>query len=149
MKLFYLFIYKTMDSQNKKIKNTYYIVDIIFDKFTQSNYNAILASFINHDYLEMFIIKELKCDTLRDYKRRYRCFIHFIKPTLISFPTNSDYRVYILPKEELTYPLQDEEINDDHISFNHEPGIDSDIIFYCYSGVIGKPIDGQLKICMF
>ena len=85
MKLFYLFIYKTMDSQNKKIKNTYYIVDIIFDKFTQSNYNAILASFINHDYLEMFIIKELKCDTLRDYKRRYRCFIHFIKPTLMSF----------------------------------------------------------------
>ena len=46
---------------------------------------------------------------------------------------------------------EEENLNFDvhHISFNHEPGIDSDIVFYCYSGVIGKPIDGQLKICMF
>lgn len=138
-----------MEGQDKKIKNSYYIVDIIFDRFTQENYNAILASFINHDYLEMFIIKELKSDALKDYKRRYRCFIRFIKPTLVSFPTNKDYRIYITPKEKLTYPLEDEELNDDHITFEHDPGIDSNIIFYCYSGVVGKPINGQLKICMF
>lgn len=138
-----------MESKNKKIKNMYYVVDIVFDKFAQSNYNAILASFVNHEYLEMFIIKELKSDALKDYKRRYRCFIHFIKPTIISFPVNSDYRIYILSKEELTYPLQDEEINDDHITFKHDSEIDSDIIFYCYSGVIGKPINGHLKIIMY
>lgn len=131
------------------MKNSYYIIDIIFNKFTQDNYNNILASFINHDYLEMFILKELRSDILRDYKRRYRCFIHFIKPTLVSFPVNNDYKIYILPKEELTYPLQDEEINDDHISFSHEPGVDSDIIFHCHSGVIGKFINGSLKIIMY
>ena len=137
-----------MDSDINK-GASYYIIDIIFHEFTQMDYNNVMNTFLLHPLLDRFIIKALRSYKLKDGKRRYRVFVRFNGPTILSFPYKSNYSIYILYGALPTVELTDEELNDDAIIFNHEPDIDTNIIFYCSEGVTGQVRDYKLIVCLY
>lgn len=138
-----------MGGNQTAINKSVYVFDIIFEKFIQDDYNRIMAAFINHIFLDEFIVKEVKSKTLKDTKRRYRCYVKFAKPMLLSFPIGENYRIYMTKESYPTQKTEELGKNDDNIIFNHEPGIDTDVKFYCYAGIKGAPKGNALIVYMF